>query len=278
MLESPPVPGDFIIETATEDAFAILLANDVYYPKPQEPQGQVLRALVMGLLYACIDTLGPDHLGTLVTLSTVAQPVKAFRIGAAWGFGHTFGMALVGLVILLLRHCVPFDTVSWEHYGQYVIGFSMMACGVYFLYHEASFLQEEDDGSLSFANPDKEDPLAEQSEPWLGRDVKGAIVGLLQGLCCPMVAIGISFMASLHPIGIAVFLLAFILMSSLLTASLAVAWAAATARGLGGLLSPQAAYRASCGFTVGLGLVWILANGCGFIAQLDYSESLTKLA
>mmetsp|Transcript_98903 Transcript_98903/g.308191 ORF Transcript_98903/g.308191 Transcript_98903/m.308191 type:complete len:363 (-) Transcript_98903:129-1217(-) len=340
-------------------------------------------ALLLGLIYGFVHVIGPDHLGTLMTLSSVTSPTKAFRVGAAWGLGHSVGMVLVAAIFLLAHRLIAIDMDSWEHYGNYFIGASMMACALYFIAYESTFLKTQADGSVvpqacachgpqrpADATPAAEEDLELKGTPppppppdvpspppspgaygttdrgrrpgrfaargfqrgkdaegcclpckdgtgacatkqaacaqeapareealerqplltaeeatdprqqswwrraWAERDAKGALLGVFQGLCCPLGMLGVSFLANLPGTGIAAFLVIFMFISAFGTASLAVAWATITAYGLGTRVSPQIVYRASCGFTLVLGLVWIVANHYGSLDKIDYAESL----
>jgi len=105
-------------------------------------------ALVMGAVYALIHALGPDHLGTLMTLSAAAGgPVRAFRAGAAWGAGHCLGMVVLVAAFACLGRVARGRVDAWEHYGDYLIGASMVACAVYFVAREPAYVQQEADGT-----------------------------------------------------------------------------------------------------------------------------------
>jgi len=250
-----------------------------------------------------------------------------------------------------MRGLIEINVNSWEHYGNYFIGASMMACALYFIYFESSFLKEQEDGSVvpqacaCHGAPMVEPPEAQEDAPlcyrceegygttsqvgrsrlsfgkepstfcppcsggdatpgkaaeaqaakgqpasaeqdisaverpwwqriWAERDAKGAVLGVFQGLCCPLGMLGVSFLANLPTAGIAGFLLVFMCISAFGTAFLAMAWAWLTAYGLGTKISPRVIYRASCGFTLALGVAWVVCNYAGVLGKLDYTESL----
>mmetsp|Transcript_66456 Transcript_66456/g.210095 ORF Transcript_66456/g.210095 Transcript_66456/m.210095 type:complete len:166 (-) Transcript_66456:92-589(-) len=119
--------------------------------------------------------------------------------------------------------------------------------------------------------------LAER--PWwqrirVERGAKGAVLGIFQGLCCPLGMLGVSCLANLLTAGIAGSLLVFMCMSAFGTAFLAMAWAWLTANSLGTKVSPRVIYRASCGFTLVLGVAWVACNHAGVLEKLDYTEGL----
>jgi len=301
-----------------------------------QPSGELSHALLMGLVYSILHVLGPDHLGTLMTLSTVMNRQRAFHVGALWGLGHSFGMALIAGILLSLHKLVHIDVQRWEHYGDYLIGLSMVGCALYFITHESKFLEQRSDGTyisvpcachgggskklnvrrhrdkggpvkgkfceafmtgkqeLEEGNEDETMPLVDGPEQLQGsicppvrpavcgtedhcstdveRNMRSAVLGVFQGLCCPMGLVGLSFLAQLPSKGIIGFLVVFIFMSAFGTASLAAGWANLTSNGIGVSISPQVVYRSSCVFTLVLGLTWVTANFCGFLGKLDYTE------
>jgi len=42
-----------------------------------------MSAVLMGLMCGLLHAVGPDHLATLVTFSTLMEPMQAARVGAA---------------------------------------------------------------------------------------------------------------------------------------------------------------------------------------------------
>jgi len=256
----------------------------------------------MGLLYGLVHIISPDHLGTLMTLSTVASNQSAFKAGAAWGLGHSVGMVMVAGICIMLHHFVKLDLELWEHFGNYFIGVSMVICSLYFILRESSFLKEEADGSFvaqpcfchgpaachdgdekeveAASPPSETDALlrlprhrAEESQ---GRSWMGALLGLCQGICCPVSMVGVTFLAGLPARGIVAFLIVFITLSAFGTAALAMGWAFFTSKGLARNVSTRTLYRASCGFTLSLGVGWLVANSLGVISKLDYAEGLAN--
>lgn len=316
---------------------SILVTNQTISAVPGvAPPTWQANALIMGLIYGLIHVVGPDHLGTLMTLSAATTPQRAFKVGAAWGLGHSFGLVFVAGAIMTLHHFVQVDVETWEHYGDYVIGLSMVLCAAYFMCRESAFLVQQkdgtfvpqpcachastptthsrrrnrkdrrgDDGSSSDRSDSKkhsfcssynhsdscssaeegccesiplvprepQEVFEESSQQW-NRDAKGAAIGMLQGFCCPLGMVGMTFLATLSAVGAVTFLFTFLIISAFGTASLAAAWACLTSRGIGTTVSPRAVYRTSCCFTMCLGILWIVANYCGFLDKLNYAEHI----
>lgn len=317
-------------------------------------------AIFMGLIYGFVHVVGPDHLGTLMTLSSVTSRARAFKVGAAWGLGHSFGMVFIAAVFIGLRRLVRVNIEMWEYYGNYFIGASMMLCAIYFISYEGSFVKEQADGTfvaqpcachgpalpasaprrlpgertkgtkfcsaycsapeddgcgchevvanvipppgtssdqgdcqhpedeeagedrpLINHEPKQEQEAEEESSAgtwweraWAERDTKGALLGVLQGVCCPLGMVGMTFLAGLQIPEMVGFLVTFMLVSAFGTATVAVLWAFLTEKGCGTGISPRAVYRASCCFTFFLGGAWIIANLCGALGWLDYTEHM----
>lgn len=73
---------------------------------------------------------GPDHLAAIAPLAA-RRPHQAWIPGARWGLGHSAGVALIGLLLLLLRDLVPKDLLS--SWGERMVGVMLIAIGVWAL-------------------------------------------------------------------------------------------------------------------------------------------------
>ena len=91
-------------------------------------------ALLTGLLAGFIHVwTGPDHL-TAVAPPAVRRPERAWIPGVRWGFGHSAGVAVVGLLSLLLRDLIPVEWLcSW---GERLVGVMLFGIGLWAL-HQA---------------------------------------------------------------------------------------------------------------------------------------------
>merc|ERR1719277_307897 len=104
-------------------------------------------------------------------------------------------------------------------------------------------------------------------------DARGALLGVLQGMCCPLGLVGIAFLASLPPSGIFVFVAVFLVVSVVGTGAVASLWRYFSSNPvLTSAVSSKTLYRLSCGFTVLLGAAWIAANFYGVLDRLNYAE------
>lgn len=265
--------------------------------------------ITLGCLMGCLYTVAPDHIGTLMALTAgVSSLSRAFMLGCCWGVGHSLSMVLVFIVCVGLHFTV--NTQAWENIGNYFAGVIMICVGLYFLMFEASYLERKEDGSFA-ATPcscsshardddgsleshgalaDEHGPIAgvcaetapllwkqDSSVPSYGREVRGFILGIMQGMCCPSCLLGISFASRIttDTYGAAVvgaFITAFVLASALGTGAFAVAWTMLTTQGARSFLSPRLVYRGSCGVTIVVGICWIVANFAGVMRFLDFAD------
>ncbi len=69
---------------------------------------------------------GADHLAALLPLS-VGQRLKAFRLGVRWGFGHSGGVLLIGLLAVSLKEWVDFEVIG--EWGERLVGVMLVAIG-----------------------------------------------------------------------------------------------------------------------------------------------------
>mmetsp|Transcript_67474 Transcript_67474/g.170213 ORF Transcript_67474/g.170213 Transcript_67474/m.170213 type:complete len:399 (-) Transcript_67474:105-1301(-) len=379
---TPGSPGAFLYSPLADNQPEVSL---LYEP------ANFASATLLGFTYGLLNVVGPDHLGTLVSLSAAAAPQKAFSVGAAWSLGHCTGMVCVAFLIVLLRKVMHVNVDAWEHVGNYAIGVSMILCGTYFAMRESKYLKEEADGTISLRScdchgsgagkygavtrseteqegepgnirerskdrdgiqrrrfcstyeahqsPGSNDPsctkdccttTSDNMSAWSSADeppearpespvpppppasqaaataaltattaqaegsradsqeerqLRGktatgdvewdftsAVLGILQGVCCPMGLVGVAFLSSLRGYGVALFLAAFLLTSAVGTGTLAFVWAFLLRRQALSRSTSKMMYRVSCCFTLLFGGAWIFANYFSFIDKLNYAE------
>lgn len=250
-------------------------------------KASTLNACGMGVFCGILHAVGPDHIATLVSFSTLLTPWAAAKVGAAWGLGHCAGILGVALLVYMLGNVIPM--ANWEKYGDYVIGASLILVAAYFFLQESQHLVADADGNIVVAGCGCAQPHpatgthahhhgcsdshhVEDVHDVKGRDTKGAIVGFVQGMCCPMGLVQLSYLAGRGALDTVVFCFVTVLVSILGTALLAAGWAALTRSELLKSISPVFMYRASCGFTLLLGILWIAANYCDILHKLNYVE------
>eukprot|EP00980_Cylindrotheca_fusiformis_P026552 scaffold16396_cov140-Cylindrotheca_fusiformis.AAC.13 len=121
-----------------------------------------------GILLGVVHVLtGPDHLSALATLSAAVPDCwTSFFLGVRWGFGHSFGLLLVG-TILIARDLsssskyveVP-DSIS--HLFETFVGIFMLMLGLYG-FRRAFRKRREYEGSIPISNDDSDND--EEEEP-----------------------------------------------------------------------------------------------------------------
>jgi hypothetical protein len=79
---------------------------------------------------------GPDHLSAIATLSAnVGSFKEAFPLGVRWGLGHSTGLLLVGIVLIVLSRKIKEDTVNVPDqltvFFESLVGIFMLLLGGY---------------------------------------------------------------------------------------------------------------------------------------------------
>lgn len=109
------------------------------------------------------------------------------------------------------------------------------------------------------------------SLPWLG----GAMLGLVQGLCCPMALVSINLLAyTPTTAAAAMFIVTYSAASVVGAALFSLLWFQLTHSALSKFISPRAVFRGSCAFTLAFGIFWIVANHFGALESFDFSQTL----
>ena len=71
---------------------------------------------------------GPDHLAAIAPLA-VRQPARSWLPGLRWGIGHSAGVALIGVLSLMLRELLPVDLLS--SWGERFVGVMLIGIGLW---------------------------------------------------------------------------------------------------------------------------------------------------
>jgi ABC-type nickel/cobalt efflux system permease component RcnA len=86
-----------------------------------------LTGLIAGIIHVWS---GPDHLAAIAPLA-VRRHRNAWVPGVRWGLGHSAGVAVVGLLSLLLRDLIPVALLS--SWGERVVGVMLIGIGCWAL-------------------------------------------------------------------------------------------------------------------------------------------------
>ena len=79
--------------------------------------------LAAGLLHVFS---GPDHLAAVAPLAADGRRSQ-WRTGLQWGMGHTTGVVLIALLLLLIRQRLPLDAISG--YSERIVGLMLILVG-----------------------------------------------------------------------------------------------------------------------------------------------------
>ena len=82
-----------------------------------------LTGLFMGFLHVIS---GPDHLAAISPLA-IEKKKSSWVIGLKWGIGHTSGVFVVGLLVLLFREIISIDIVS--SFSERIVGIVLIGIG-----------------------------------------------------------------------------------------------------------------------------------------------------
>jgi hypothetical protein len=84
-------------------------------------------ALLAGLAAGLVHVFsGPDHLAAIAPLATDGDRDR-WKTGLQWGIGHTTGVLLIGLLLLLLREQLPIDFISTQ--SERLVGAALIVVG-----------------------------------------------------------------------------------------------------------------------------------------------------
>ena len=89
-------------------------------------------AAIAGIFAGAVHVLsGPDHLAAIAPLATDGRR-RTWQSGALWGFGHSSGVFLVGLLALLFKDWLPLDALS--SWSERLVGIVLVAIGLWGLH------------------------------------------------------------------------------------------------------------------------------------------------
>lgn len=88
--------------------------------------------IIAGIVASSIHVFsGPDHLAA-VTPIVIETEKKAWKIGLSWGFGHIFGMLLIGILFLFFNNMIPLEKISSS--SEKIVGIVLIAIGLWSFY------------------------------------------------------------------------------------------------------------------------------------------------
>eukprot|EP00913_Durusdinium_trenchii_P015768 g14819.t1 len=226
-----------------------------------------VRASGMGLVCGGLHALGPDHLATLVTFSALMKPTEAAKVGASWGVGHCFGVVMIGVCMYVLGSLLQLHMEGLEHTADRA-----------HIEREITQLRQSFAITRDAATRTEHTHCAHETTPLIVHDAvqdrggKSAAVGFLQGMCCPMGLVQVSYLAGQSAFDTAVFVFVCVAVVIMGTALVSALWAALTRSSMGQTVTPRIMYRASCFLAFACGVLWITANFFHILHKVNYAE------
>jgi hypothetical protein len=100
-----------------------------------------IKSAFAGLAAGCLHTLaGADHLAALTPLTIGRSHLKASLLGALWGFGHSTGQLILGLLMVVLKDRFTALVPALSKWGGTTVGLTLLAIGAMGIYE--SFFEE----------------------------------------------------------------------------------------------------------------------------------------
>lgn len=110
---------------------------------------QLVNACMLGCTFGLLHVVCPDHITSLFSFSVGKEPKEAFFVGLVYGAGHTFGIFGCALVLEVLQHALGSAVrAAFDHWANYAIGSSIIACGLLLYYQQSTILREDAAGRI----------------------------------------------------------------------------------------------------------------------------------
>lgn len=109
-----------------------------------EAIGAAVRSAWAGLAAGCLHTLaGADHLAALTPLTIGRSHLRASLLGALWGFGHSTGQLILGLLMVVLKDRFQQVVPALSKWGGTTVGLTLLAIGALGVYE--SFFESQNE-------------------------------------------------------------------------------------------------------------------------------------
>ncbi|MDH3214674.1 MAG: nickel transporter [Candidatus Krumholzibacteria bacterium] len=87
--------------------------------------------LITGILAGFVHVLvGPDHLAAVGTL-VADQRRRPWKVGFFWGVGHTYGVWLIAILVLLFKAVIPIEKLTGV--SEILVGITLITIGLWSL-------------------------------------------------------------------------------------------------------------------------------------------------
>jgi hypothetical protein len=134
-----------------------------------EALAAAVRSAWAGLAAGCLHTLaGADHLAALTPLTIGRSHLRASLLGALWGFGHSTGQLILGLLMVVLKDRFHQLVPALSRWGGTTVGLTLLAIGALGVYE--SFFEEhhEEEAAAATGVSSSADALAAGVEAQAG--------------------------------------------------------------------------------------------------------------
>lgn len=111
-----------------------------------EAVAAAVRSAWAGLAAGCLHTLaGADHLAALTPLTIGRSHLRASLLGALWGFGHSTGQLILGLLMVVLKDRFTALVPALSKWGGTTVGLTLLAIGALGVYE--AFFEHHDEAA-----------------------------------------------------------------------------------------------------------------------------------
>lgn len=225
-------------------------------------------ALLSGLLAGAGHVWsGPDHLAAIAPLA-VRHPRRSWLPGLRWGIGHSGGVALIGVMSLMLREWLPLELLaSW---GERLVGVMLIGIGLWTLrkaLQHTVHTHEHEHGGNRHVHVHLHSPKSSHAADSPHRHTHAAFgIGILHGLAGSSHVLGILPMLAFPTRSQAFcYLGAFATGTVISMAGFSWTMGLAAQRAAGGGLKLYRGLMVGCGVAaMGVGCVWIVQTCGGF--------------
>eukprot|EP00882_Tetradesmus_deserticola_P029513 GHRQ01033065.1.p1 GENE.GHRQ01033065.1~~GHRQ01033065.1.p1 ORF type:complete len:244 (+),score=46.23 GHRQ01033065.1:63-794(+) len=110
------------------------------------------RSAWAGLAAGFLHTLcGPDHLAALTPLTIGRKRAAASALGALWGFGHSTGQLILGLVFVVLKDRFHDFVPALSRWSGTVVGLTLIGIGLMGIYE--TYFEGQEEGEQQHGQP-----------------------------------------------------------------------------------------------------------------------------
>jgi hypothetical protein len=115
---------------AGSTSFASLSLHGSFHTASQTGIAGAVRSAAAGFIAGLLHTLaGADHLAALTPLTIGRSSARASLLGALWGFGHSTGQLILGILLVVLKDRFEAFVPALTRWGGTTVGLSLIGIG-----------------------------------------------------------------------------------------------------------------------------------------------------